>query len=84
MTEAQTLTQSAQERLKQLIARIEKLEEEKTAISDDIKEVYGEAKATGFDTKIIRRVVALRRISAAEREEADMVLDLYLHALGEI
>lgn len=84
MTEAQTLTQSAQERLKQLIERIEKLEEDKANVTTDIKEVYDEAKATGFDTKIIRRVVALRRISAAERAEAETVLDLYLHALGEV
>jgi uncharacterized protein (UPF0335 family) len=83
-TAPQVLTQSAQERLRQLIARVEKLEEEKAALAADIKEIYGEAKATGFDTKIMRRVVALRKQDRNERAEAEMVLDLYLAALGEI
>jgi uncharacterized protein (UPF0335 family) len=80
----QTLTQSAQDRLRQLIARIEKLEEEKANVAADIKEVYGEAKATGFDTKIMRKVIALRKQDRAERAEQEQILDLYLAALGEI
>lgn len=80
----QTLTQSAQERLRQLIARIEKLEEEKANVAADIKEVYGEAKSTGFDTKVMRKVIALRKQDRNERAEMEMVMDLYLAALGEI
>lgn len=80
----QTLTQSAKERLRQLIARIERLEEEKANVAADIKEVYGEAKSTGFDTKIMRKVIALRKQDRAERAEQEQILDLYLAALGEI
>lgn len=68
--------------LKSIVARIEKLEEEKKAIADDIKEVYGEAKANGFDVKTLRTVIRLRKQDAAEREEAETLLDLYLNALG--
>jgi uncharacterized protein (UPF0335 family) len=80
----QSLTQSAQERLRQLIARIEKLEEEKANVAADIKEVYGEAKSTGFDTKVMRKVISLRKQDRAERAEQEQILDLYLAALGEI
>lgn len=80
----QTLTQSAQERLRQLIARIEKLEEEKASVAADIKEVYGEAKSTGFDTKVMRKVIALRKQDRQERAEMEQIMDLYLAALGEI
>jgi uncharacterized protein (UPF0335 family) len=80
----QSLTQTAREKLKMLVARIEKLEEEKAAITADIKEVYGEAKALGYDTKVLRKVISLRKQDRAEREEQEMVLDLYLQALGEI
>jgi uncharacterized protein (UPF0335 family) len=68
--------------LKSIVERIEKLEEEKKAIGDDIKDVYAEAKANGFDTKILRQVIRLRKQDAAEREEAETLLDLYLNALG--
>jgi uncharacterized protein (UPF0335 family) len=81
---AQSLTQSAQEKLRQLVARIEKLEEEKKSISDDIKETYAEAKGTGFDSKVLRQVVRYRKQDRTEREEQETVRDLYLHALGEI
>jgi uncharacterized protein (UPF0335 family) len=81
---AQSLTQSAQEKLRQLVARIEKLEEEKKGIADDIKESYAEAKAVGFDSKVLRQVVRLRKQDRQEREEQDQVRELYLHALGEI
>ncbi|QGZ94144.1 DUF2312 domain-containing protein [Terricaulis silvestris] len=80
----QSLTQSAQEKLRQLVARIEKLEEEKKSISDDIKETYAEAKGTGFDSKVLRQVVRYRKQDRTEREEQETVRDLYLHALGEI
>lgn len=74
----------ARDQLKSIIERIEKLEEEKTAIADDIKEVYAEAKANGYDTKTLRQVVRLRKQDSAERQEAEALLDLYLHALGMI
>ena len=72
----------AQGQLKSFIERIERLEEEKKAIAADIKEVYAEAKGTGFDTKIMRKVVSLRKKDAAERLEEEAILDLYLSALG--
>ncbi|HEX5280645.1 MAG TPA: DUF2312 domain-containing protein [Micropepsaceae bacterium] len=68
--------------LKSLIERIERLEEEKGALSADIREVYSEAKGHGFDTKIMRQVVRLRRLETSERQEQDAILDLYLAALG--
>lgn len=69
--------------LKAFIERIERLEEEKKAIADDIKEVYAEAKANGYDTKIIRKIVQLRKMDATKRREEAELLDLYLTALGE-
>ena len=81
---AQSLTQTAQEKLRQLVARIEKLEEEKKSIGDDIKETYAEAKATGFDSKVLRQVVRFRKQDRQEREEQEQIRELYLHALGEI
>ena len=68
--------------LKAFIERIEKLEEEKRAIADDIKDVYGEAKGTGFDPKIMRKIVSLRRQDKGKREEEAEILDLYIEALG--
>jgi uncharacterized protein (UPF0335 family) len=68
--------------LKSLIERIERLEEEKTALSADIREIYAEAKGNGFDTKIIRQVIRIRRLDKADRQEQEAVLDLYLSALG--
>jgi uncharacterized protein (UPF0335 family) len=68
--------------LKSIIERIERLEEEKRSIADDIKDVYTEAKSSGFDTKTLRKVVSLRRQDRAEREEQEALLDLYLSALG--
>jgi uncharacterized protein (UPF0335 family) len=68
--------------LKSFVERIERLEEEKASISGDVKEVYAEAKAQGFDTKVLRKVVALRKRDAAERREEQEILDLYLQALG--
>lgn len=69
-------------RLKSFIERIEKLEEDKAAIGEDLKEVYAEAKGTGFDTKIIRQIVRIRKIDVEKRREQDELLDLYKSALG--
>ena len=71
-------------RLRSFIERIERLEEEKATIGDDIKDVYGEAKSMGFDTKILKKVIALRKKDDQERMEEDLILDTYLHALGMI
>jgi uncharacterized protein (UPF0335 family) len=79
---ADTKTSFAQGQLKSLVERIERLDEDKKAISGDIKEVYAEAKANGFDTKILRKVIALRKKDRHEREEEEAILDLYLSALG--
>ena len=68
--------------LRAIVERIERLETDKAAISGDIKEVYSEAKANGFDTKIIRKVIALRKKEAAERDEEQALLDTYMTALG--
>jgi uncharacterized protein (UPF0335 family) len=68
--------------LRAFIERIERLEEEKKALADDIKDVYGEAKANGFDVKVMRKVVSLRRQDREKRIEEETILDLYLAALG--
>jgi uncharacterized protein (UPF0335 family) len=72
----------ARDQLRAFIERIERLEEEKKAISDDIKEVYAEAKGTGFDAKVMRQIVRIRKQDRNERAEQEAILDLYLHALG--
>lgn len=72
----------AKEHLRSFIERIERLEEEKKALADDIREVYSEAKGTGFDTKVMRQVLRLRRMESADRQEQEAILDLYLSALG--
>jgi uncharacterized protein (UPF0335 family) len=77
-----TKTTFAQEQLRSIVERIERLEEEKKTIAGDIKEVYAEAKGNGFDTKILRKVIALRKKEAAEREEEQSLTDLYFSALG--
>lgn len=74
----------ARDQLKAIIERIERLEEEKQAIAGDIKEVYGEAKANGFDTKTLRQIVRIRKQDSAERQEQEALLDLYMHALGMV
>jgi uncharacterized protein (UPF0335 family) len=70
--------------LRAFIERIERLEEEKQTIADDIKEVFAEAKGTGFDTKAMRTIIRLRKKDQAEREEEEAMLDLYLAALGMV
>ena len=72
----------AQDRLRSFIERIERLEEEKTALMADIKEVYSEAKGTGFDVKTRRKVISLRKMEESDRQEAEFLLDTYLSALG--
>lgn len=72
----------AQDQLRSFVERIERLEEEKKTIADDIKDVYAEAKVNGFDTKALRKVIALRKQDAQERQEQEAILDLYLQSLG--
>lgn len=72
----------SRDQLRSIVERIERLEEEKQAIADDIKEVYAEAKGNGFDTPTIRKVVKLRKQDTAERQEQEALLDVYLAALG--
>jgi uncharacterized protein (UPF0335 family) len=72
----------AKDHLKAFVERIERLEEEKKAIADDVRDVYAEAKANGFDTKALRAVVRLRKLDAEERQEQEAILDTYLQALG--
>ncbi|WP_112580168.1 GapR family DNA-binding domain-containing protein [Bosea sp. MMO-172] len=71
------------DQLKSIVERIERLEEEKKTIADDIKEVYAEAKGNGYDVKVLRKVVALRKRDLDERKEEEAILDLYLQAVGE-
>jgi uncharacterized protein (UPF0335 family) len=75
-------THFAKDQLKAFVERIERLEEEKKATSDDIRDVYAEAKGTGFDTKALRSIVRLCKLDTDERREQQEVLDTYLHALG--
>lgn len=77
------IDETTREKLRQTVAKIERLEEEKKEVAEQIKEVYGEAKAIGFDTGVLREVIRLRRIERGEREEREMILDTYLGALGE-
>ena len=72
----------ARDQLRSFIERIERLEEEKKTIADDIKDVYAEAKANGFDSKILRKIVSLRKQDANERREQEEILETYLRALG--
>jgi len=74
----------AGDQIRSLIERIERLEEEKKNISDDIREVYAEAKGNGFDAKILRQLVRIRKQDKAERLEQEAILDLYMHALGMV
>ncbi len=72
----------AGERLRAFIERVEKLEEEKAGLAADIREIYAEAKASGFDVKIMRQIVRLRRMDASRRQEEEALLDLYRRAIG--
>jgi uncharacterized protein (UPF0335 family) len=72
----------AKDQLKSIVERVERLEEEKKATSDDIKDVYAEAKSNGFDAKALRTIVRMRKMDANERREAEEILETYMHALG--
>ena len=72
----------AADQLKAFIERIERLEEEKASLAGDIREVYAEAKGNGFDTKAMRKIIAMRKKDFAERREEEAILDLYMQALG--
>ncbi|MCH2458331.1 DUF2312 domain-containing protein [Henriciella barbarensis] len=78
------LTDAAREKLRLTVERIERLEEEKKEVADQIKDVYAEAKAMGYDTKALRQVVRVRKQDRQEREEQEAVLETYLIALGEV
>jgi uncharacterized protein (UPF0335 family) len=75
-------TRFAKDQLKAFVERIERLEEEKKTISDDIRDVYAEAKGNGFDVKALRAIVRLRKQDADERREQETILETYMHALG--
>lgn len=72
----------ASAQLKALVERVERVEEEKAALNSDIKEIYAEAKGHGFDTKIMRQIVRIRKLDPTAREETEALLDLYMNALG--
>jgi len=76
------MAEAADDRLRLLIERIERLEEEKKGIGDDVKDVYNEGKAVGYDTKIMRQIVRLRKMKPDDRREMEAVLELYKTALG--
>jgi uncharacterized protein (UPF0335 family) len=80
--EEQPATRFAKDHLKAFVERIERLEEEKKTISDDIRDVYAEAKGSGFDVKALRTIVRLRKLDADERREQETILETYMHALG--
>jgi uncharacterized protein (UPF0335 family) len=75
-------TRFAKDQLKAIVERIERLEEEKKAIADDIRDVFAEAKVNGFDVKALRSVLRLRKLDPNERQEQEAILETYLHALG--
>ena len=78
----QTAHRFAKDQLKAIVERVERLEEEKKAIADDIRDVYAEAKGNGFDVKALRSIVSLRKQDTDERREQQAVLETYMHALG--
>ena len=73
---------AAADRLKALVGRIERLEEEKAALAGDIKEVYSEAKSAGFDVKVMRQLIRLRKMDSSDRNEMEEILEIYKNALG--
>jgi uncharacterized protein (UPF0335 family) len=81
-TQEEPATRFAKDQLKAFIERIERLEEEKKALADDIRDVYAEAKGTGFDVKALRTIVRMRKQDVNERKEHEAILETYLHALG--
>lgn len=81
---AEATTSFARDQLKSIVERVERLEEEKKALADDIRDIFAEAKANGFDTKVLRQVIRMRKQDRTERQEQEAILELYLHALGMI
>ncbi|MBR0855458.1 DUF2312 domain-containing protein [Bradyrhizobium liaoningense] len=79
---ADAATAFAKDQLKSIVERIERLEEEKKAVSDDIRDVYSEAKGNGYDVKALKAIVRLRKLDPSERAEAETILETYLQALG--
>ena len=82
MADAVSTESVAADQLKSFIERIERLEEEKAGLAGDIKEVFAEAKGSGFDTKVMRKIISIRKKDHAERQEEDAILELYMQALG--
>ena len=78
------MAETTDDRLRLLIERVERLEEEKKGIADDIRDVYAEAKAVGYDAKIMRQIVRLRKMEPQERSEQEQLLDVYKQAIGMI
>lgn len=76
------MADATDDRLRLLIERVERLEEEKKGIADDIRDVYGEAKAVGYDSKIMRQIVRLRKMTPDDRSEQEIILETYKSALG--
>ena len=83
MDENEVLTATAQGRLRTIIERLERLEEDKQAVLTDMKEVFAEAKGEGYDVKVLRKVIRIRKQDKAKRQEEDAITQLYLHAVGE-
>ena len=82
-TDAPKTVGTTADRVRSFVQRVERLEKDKRGVADDIKEVYAEAKGEGFDVKVLRKVVALRRKDPEERAEEDELVELYMSALGE-
>ncbi len=80
---ADQMGQATREKLKQFIARIERLEAEKAELATDIREVYSEVKSFGFDTKVMRKVISIRKQDAAERAEQEALLDMYMEVVAD-
>lgn len=78
------LTAAAQGRLRTIIERLERLEEDKKAVMEDMKEVFQEAKGEGYDVKVLRKVIRIRKQDRAKRQEEEAILDLYLSATGDL
>ena len=72
------------ERLKSFVERIEKIEEERVALGGDLRDIYSEAKGVGYDVKTMRKIISIRKVDAAERDEQEQLLDVYKHALGMV
>ena len=83
-SDVDVLTSTAQGRLKSFVERAERLEEDKAAVSADLKGVFDEAKGEGFDVKILRKIIRLRKQDKVKRDEEDALTDLYMQAIGEV